>query len=141
MRVRLTLSVGQNILSAVDDSTQPGGIRRSVGSLLDGDLVWISDIVNSPLSPLASPPVEMGSYYIAQSYPDPVTQEINWRFRGPLGPGYSSTAHEYSIVIERVGSPGQAFRERQDSRRHHDRDGDARQAKATWRRSSTTTWL
>lgn len=93
MRVRLTLRIGQNIFSGVSDPTRPDGVRHTVSSLLDGDLVWISDIINSPLaSPLASPPAELGSYYIAQSYPDPVTQEINWRFRGPLGPGYSSTA-------------------------------------------------
>ena len=89
MRVRLTLRVGQNILSGVEDTSQPDGIRRSVGPLLDGDLVWISDIVNSPIaSPPASPPIEQGSYYIAQAFTDPVTQELNWRFRGPLGPGY-----------------------------------------------------
>lgn len=93
MRVRLTVRLGQNILSGVDDSSQADGIRRSVGSLLDGDLVWISDIINSPpASPPSSPPVEQGSYYIAQSFPDLVTQETNWRFRGPLGPGYSSTS-------------------------------------------------
>jgi len=92
MRVRFTLRVGQNILSGVPDSTQPDGIRRSVGPLLDGDLVWISDIANSPIaSPPDSPPVEPGSYYIAQSFTDPTTQQIDWRFRGPLGPGYSST--------------------------------------------------
>jgi len=93
MRVRLTVRLSQNLLSGVDDPSQPDGIRRSVGSLLDGDLVWISDIINSPLaSPPSSPVVEPGSYYIAQSFPDPVTQETNWRFRGPLGPGYSSTS-------------------------------------------------
>lgn len=92
MRVRLTVRLGKNILSGVDDASQPDGIRRSVGSLLDGDLVWISDIVNSPPdSPLSSPPAEQGSYYIAQSFVDLVTQETNWRFRGPLAPGYTST--------------------------------------------------
>ena len=93
MRVRLTLRVGQNIFSGVEPSSPLGDIKRSVGPLLDGDLVWISDIVNSPIG---SPPdplaVEPGNYYIAQSYSDEVTQELKWRFRGPLGPSYSSTA-------------------------------------------------
>jgi phage tail sheath protein FI len=90
MRVRLTARIGQNILGGVPDASQPNGIRRKVGPLLNGDLVWISDIINSPL---ASPPdpaaIEPGQYYIAESVSDPVTQEIDWRFRGPLNSGYT----------------------------------------------------
>jgi phage tail sheath protein FI len=110
MRIRLTLRVGQNIFSGVEEASPPasppGNIERSVGPLLDGDLVWISDVSNSPPT---SPPdplaVEQGNYYIAQTYPDPVTQKTNWRFRGPLGPGYSSTASvtplELSALVPR----------------------------------------
>lgn len=90
MRVRLTARIGQNILGGVPDTSQPDGIRRTVGPLLNGDLVWISDIINSPL---ASPPdpsaPEPGQYYIAESVSDPVTQEIDWRFRGPLNSTYT----------------------------------------------------
>jgi phage tail sheath protein FI len=83
LRVRLTVRRGQNVLSGADDPSQLDGIRRSVGPLLDGDLVWISDILNSPLTSPPSIP-EVGSYYIAESFPDPVTQATDWRFRGPL---------------------------------------------------------
>lgn len=100
MRVRLTLRLGQNVLSGVTDSSKPDGIRRSVGPLLDGDLVWISDVINSPpASPLNPPAAETGSYYLAESFADLVTQEISWRFRGPLAPGYSSSGSAGSLSL------------------------------------------
>jgi len=77
MRVRLTLRLGQNILGGL-----PG--KPEIKSLTDGDVVWISDIVNSPLE---SPPNERGDYYIAESIPDSQTQESTWQFKNILVPG------------------------------------------------------
>jgi phage tail sheath protein FI len=78
MRVRLTLRLGQNILGSEAVPGQPGQTRQTVNGLLEGDLVWISDLPGSPPSPPSG--VERGDYYIAESFPDPVTKEPAWRF-------------------------------------------------------------
>ena len=78
MRVRLTLKVGPSILGSEPVPGQPGQTRPTVNSLLDGDLVWISDLPGSPPSPPVG--IERGDFYIAESFPDPVTKEPTWRF-------------------------------------------------------------
>jgi phage tail sheath protein FI len=87
MRVRLTLRLGQNVLGGTADAGQPGGVNRTVGALLDNDLVWISDLPSSPPSPL---PPDKGDFYIAQSYPHPLTKETTWRFVSALTSASSS---------------------------------------------------
>src|SRR5262245_61036860 len=72
MRVRLTLTLGQNVLAADQGKTRVRG-------LVDNDLVWVSDLTIP--SPLPSPlPGDVGRYYVAQSYFDPVAKERTWRF-------------------------------------------------------------
>jgi Bacteriophage tail sheath protein len=56
MRVRLTLRLGQNVLSGEPDNP-------SVSSLLNGDVVWISDLPGSP--PSGPPSSESGQFYVA----------------------------------------------------------------------------
>jgi Bacteriophage tail sheath protein len=56
MRVRLTLRLGQNVLSGEPDNP-------SVSSLLNGDVVWISDLPGSP--PSSPPSSESGQFYVA----------------------------------------------------------------------------
>jgi uncharacterized protein len=70
MRVRLTLRLGQNVLSG-----EPG--KPSVSSLLDGDVVWISDLPGSPPSPPSS---ESGEFYVANKRLDDTTGETIWEF-------------------------------------------------------------
>ena len=80
MRVRLTLQLGPNVLSSEPVPGQAQTTRTTVKSLLDGDLVWLSDLPDSPLrpsSPLASEP---GDYYIAKRDVDRQTKETTWHF-------------------------------------------------------------
>ena len=90
MRVRLTLRLSQNILSSepVRDSlgkvqTDTNGkviTRPKIGSLLDRDVVWISNLA-SPPSPLTSPVGEgPGDYYIASPVYDTTDKEWTWEF-------------------------------------------------------------
>jgi uncharacterized protein len=61
MRVRLTLRPGQNVLTGEPD-------KPVVSALLDGDVVWVSDL---PGSPPASPPAsESGQFYVARRIDD-----------------------------------------------------------------------
>jgi len=86
MRVRLTLRLSQNILSSepVRDSlgkvqTDTNGkviTRPKVGSLLDRDVVWISNLA-SPPSPVTEGP---GDYYIASPVYDTTDKEWTWEF-------------------------------------------------------------
>ena len=79
MRVTLTLRLGQNILTG-----KPG--QASVPGLLNNDLVWISRLALP--SPLPSPlPGDVGRYYVARSYFDPLAKQWTWRFvADPKGP-------------------------------------------------------
>lgn len=104
MRVRLTVRIGQNVLGGVLDRSRPDEIRRTVGPLINGDLVWIHEISSPLASPLDSNGIERGQYYIAESFPDPVTQEIDWRFRGPLGPSYSSSSTSSLLLNDLIPS-------------------------------------
>jgi uncharacterized protein len=75
MRVRLTLRLGQNVLSGEPD-------KPSVSSLLDGDVVWISDLPGSPpSSPLSS---ESGEFYVANKRLDDTSGETIWEFTNLL---------------------------------------------------------
>jgi hypothetical protein len=76
MRVRITLRLGQNILGSVT-STDPGAIPiPQVKGLLDGDVVWISDLP----SPISSPELRTGRFYRAHQIENPVTKEETWEF-------------------------------------------------------------
>ena len=68
---------------------QPGRTRPTVNALLDGDLVWISDLPGSPPSPPVG--LERGDFYIAESFPDPVTKEPTWRFIDAFASSTSSS--------------------------------------------------
>jgi phage tail sheath protein FI len=57
-RVRFTVALGQNMLSGVKGSLNPGSLR-------DRDTVWIGDISSPPSSPPAGT-VGAGNYYVAQ---------------------------------------------------------------------------
>lgn len=70
MRVRLTLRLGQNALTGA-----PG--KPAISSLLDGDVVWISDLPGSPPSPMS---VDSGDFYIARRKTSATTGETTWEF-------------------------------------------------------------
>jgi phage tail sheath protein FI len=90
MRVRLTLRLGQNILGqepVPDQQHAPGQqpeFTTTVNSLVDGDLVWISDI---PGSPPTSANGETGDYYIARTITDPKTNKLTWQFENEYASG------------------------------------------------------
>jgi phage tail sheath protein FI len=65
MRVLLTLRLGQNVLGKVNDSLVPEGFRRTVGPLLDRDVVWINDLPGSPPSPIEDVAQRRGDFYLA----------------------------------------------------------------------------
>lgn len=78
MRVRLTLRLGQNVLTSEPVPDNPNQERPAVRSLLDGDVVWISNLIGSPPSPM-QPDQESGDYYIARQFTD-AAKEITWKF-------------------------------------------------------------
>jgi phage tail sheath protein FI len=84
MRVRLTVTVGQNILT--------GGASNApqVPGLLPNDLVWL--INPNAASPLVSPPAAPppGKYYVAQTYYDAATKQQTWRFVNDPSSPYTS---------------------------------------------------
>src|SRR5262249_48513961 len=81
MRVRLTLRLGQNILGSESvPSPIPGQPTQTVStakSLIEGDVVWISDVPGSPPTPAEQ---EHGDYYLAHAVSDPITKEPTWQF-------------------------------------------------------------
>jgi phage tail sheath protein FI len=82
MRVRLTLSLGQNVLTSDQGTTRVRGLR-------DQDLVWISDLTIG--SPLPSPlPSDVGRYYIAESYFDTQAKDYTWRFNADASSPFAS---------------------------------------------------
>lgn len=83
MRVRLTLRLGQNILGREPIPGQPSNFTTTVKSLVDGDLVWISDV---PRLPPAHPGEENGDYYIARSCTD-ASNNSTWRFENEFSSG------------------------------------------------------
>jgi phage tail sheath protein FI len=85
MRVRATVRLSQNILSSEPLLDASGKVRTASGelltrpkisSLLDRDIVWISN-VSSPASPLVEGP---GDYYIAARKFDSLSKEWTWEF-------------------------------------------------------------
>ena len=80
MRVRLTLRLGQNVLGSEPILGQPDQQRTTVKSLMDGDVVWVSNLVGSPPSSPIEPEKETGDYYLAHFVPDAATPEAMWRF-------------------------------------------------------------
>lgn len=77
IRVRLTLRLGPNILSS-EPAERGASPKTTAKALLEGDVVWISDI-SSPLSP---PGFRTGRYYFARRVEDPLTKESTWDFVG-----------------------------------------------------------
>ncbi len=77
-RVRLTLSLGQNVLSGVRVVPE-APLTPIVRSLQPSDIVWVSDVT----SPISSPPGS-GDFYIADRITDATTKEVTWRFRRPV---------------------------------------------------------
>jgi len=78
MRVRLTLRLGQNVLSGVPDASVQGGVRTTVGPLAHGDVVWINDLAGSPPSPIEKEQ-RSGDFYIAR-YDE---EQGTWGFESP----------------------------------------------------------
>jgi len=89
LRVRLMLRLSQNILSSeplLDASgnvrTENGNVltRPRVGSLLDRDVVWISNLPSPVSPPISQPAPVRGEYYIASSIFDTAKREWTWEF-------------------------------------------------------------
>jgi phage tail sheath protein FI len=122
MRVRITLRLSQNILSSEPVLDAQGKVQMvagkvltqaKVGSLLDRDIVWISNLA-SPPSPLTSPPAEgPGDYYIARRVFDSATKEWTWEFSAvgasnsppisPLSSQFQATVRLRDLNPERDG--------------------------------------
>src|SRR5262249_22273005 len=105
LRVRLTLSLGQNMLgeeTIIDPATGLKVPIRTAKSLLDDDIVWVSGI-SSPISSagLASPIGQIGEFYQARSYFNAATQLIDWAFYDSAG-NRAFTLQDLSLG---VGSP------------------------------------
>lgn len=79
VRVRLTLRLGRNGLGSEPIAGHPDQQRTTVKSLLDGDVVWVSNLAGSPPSPV-EPAVETGDYYLARQITDETTKEVTWNF-------------------------------------------------------------
>jgi phage tail sheath protein FI len=93
MRVRITLRLGQNILSS-EPTTDPTAVLVPVAKgLLDGDVVWISDLP----SPISSPELRTGRFYRVHKIEDPITKEGTWEFVA-ADSGLSFTPTSTSIV-------------------------------------------
>lgn len=75
MRVRLTLQIGQSILGKDADE------NPTVGGLLDGDVVFISNAAPPKTPPVLPPPAPDGGFYLAQKDRDPQTGETVWKFQ------------------------------------------------------------
>ena len=111
MRVRVTLRLSQNILSTEPLLDASGKVQKDssgkiltrprVGSLVDRDIVWISNLA-SPPTPLTSPPAEgPGDYYIASSVFDTATKEWTWSFSA-LGSSASPPVSPLSSQFQNV---------------------------------------
>jgi len=83
IRVRLTLRLGQNILGQEPVPGQQSKFTTTVNSLVEGDVVWISDI---PGSPPTLPGSETGDFYIARTCTDS-SNNITWRFENEYASG------------------------------------------------------
>ena len=89
MRVRFTLSLGQNMASRNETSG-----ATTANALQENDVVWVND-PGSPIStymgsPLAGPAAAMpgsaaGKFYLARLEPDPVTSVEEWVFYDRAG--------------------------------------------------------
>ncbi|HEY0004492.1 MAG TPA: phage tail sheath subtilisin-like domain-containing protein [Pyrinomonadaceae bacterium] len=124
MRVRLTLRLSQNILSSEPVLDALGKVQKDeqgkvitrpkVGSLLDRDIVWISNLA-SPPSPLTDQPAEgPGDFYIATPIYDKQNKEWTWEF--------NALESESSPPISPVSSQFQTKVRLQDL--NPERDGD-----------------
>jgi phage tail sheath protein FI len=83
MRVRLTLSMGQSVLGKTE--IEENGVKKeipTVGGLLDGDVVYISNAPTRTSPPAVSPPppAPATDFYRAQKKLDPVTGKTKWEF-------------------------------------------------------------
>lgn len=74
MRVRLTLQMGQSVLG------KDAGDNPTVGGLLDGDVVYISNAPTLISPAVASPPATESGFYITRKNLDPVTGDTIWEF-------------------------------------------------------------
>jgi len=113
MRVRITLRLSQNILSTEPLLDASGKVQKDldgkivtqpcVGSLIDRDIVWISNLA-SPPSALLSPPAEgPGDYYIASSLFDTATKEWTWSFSAlgsAASPPLSPLSSQFQNIVK-----------------------------------------
>ncbi|MDT5267887.1 MAG: uncharacterized protein QOH49_73 [Acidobacteriota bacterium] len=106
MRVRLTLRLGQNVLTSEPARDAQGNIdydapaRTRVNALLDRDIVWVSNRTSPPSMLGGGPPAEgPGDYYIATSLYDTVAKEFTWRFDA------TDPTSTTSAVITPISSP------------------------------------
>jgi phage tail sheath protein FI len=102
-RVQFTVRLGQNILGSEPVPGQPGQTRPTVNALLDGDVVWISDLPGSPPSPPTG--IERGDFYIAESFPDPITKEPVWRFKNVFETSPPSGAPNPRLLASLTSDP------------------------------------
>lgn len=84
LRLRLSLSLGQNLLGSEEIIDPASGLKKIVSTaraLQDCDVVWISDI-GSPIASLlnGSPPGQAGRFYVARREFDTNAQADVWFF-------------------------------------------------------------
>jgi Bacteriophage tail sheath protein len=109
MRVRLTLRLSQNILSSEPERDSLGRVqtddqgkvktRPKIGSVLDRDVVWISNLA-SPLSPVDEFTEGRGDYYIASRKFDSTSKEWTWEFNAlTTSPPISPLSSEFKSTL------------------------------------------
>jgi phage tail sheath protein FI len=78
--VRFTINLGQNVLSATTDNSDPQNpkVKARVGGVTNNDVVWIK---SNSVSAAVADAVGGGVFHIAQSTTDPVTKEPTWSFQ------------------------------------------------------------
>lgn len=105
LRLRLGLSLGQNLLGAEEVVDAATGLKKTVSTaraLQDYDVVWVSDI-GSPIADLlhGSPPGEAGRFYVARRLFDAAAQADIWFFLGEDG----EKAFDLNALQVEIGSP------------------------------------
>jgi phage tail sheath protein FI len=106
LRVRLTLRLGQNVLTGDSiPNSSPLQFKPRVGALQDGDVVWIGHVS----SPIGTPP-QSGTLYSAASYFDSQTKEWTWKFSPDALSPASGTLELKNLAASPVPNNGDQVR-------------------------------
>jgi phage tail sheath protein FI len=81
-RVQITLNLGPNALALEPEpGSTTGAMRSALRGLTNRDVVWISDIANSPLASPPTPARGPGDFYLATA--EETSSGVEWSFAKP----------------------------------------------------------